>query len=77
MRLADRPLFGVVHAGVTAFTGPNRDALGFTYFYELGYSVGIDVSERSRLFRYLSLGYQANLGSDIEGHSLLFGWELK
>jgi hypothetical protein len=75
--LGERPLFGVAHFGATAFTGPNRKALGFGHFYELGYSLGVDVAERSRYFRSFSLGYQFNLGSDIEGYSLLFGWELK
>lgn len=72
-----RPLFGVAHMAVTAFTGPNRDALDFTHFYELGYSLGVEVSERSRFFRSFSIGFQANLGRDLEGYSLLFGWELK
>jgi hypothetical protein len=75
--LGDRPLFGVAHLGATAFTGPNRNALGFSHFYELGYSLGVDVSEHNRFFRAFRFGYQLNLGSDIEGHSLLFGWELK
>lgn len=75
--LGERPLFGVAHIGATAFTGPNRKALGFGHFYEIGYSVGVDVSERNRFFRAFSLGYQLNLGSDIDGYSVLIGWDLK
>lgn len=75
--LGERPLFGVANLGATAFTGPHRDALGFTHFYELGYSVGVNVAERNRFFRSFSIGYQLNYGSDIEGHSLLLGWRLK
>ncbi len=71
------PLFGVVHLGATAFTGPTRKALGFSHFYELGYAVGIDVSERNRFFRDFSLGGQINVGRDVEGVSLVFGWRLK
>ena len=72
-----RPLFGVVHLGATAFTGPTRDALGFSHFYELGYAVGVDVRERNRWFRDFTLGVQLNAGSDVEGVSLVFGWRLK
>lgn len=75
--LWERPLFGVVHLGGTAFTGASRDALGFTHFYELGYSLGLDVSEHNRYFSDFSLGYQWNTGSDVDGHSLVLAWRLK
>lgn len=71
------PLFGVVHLGATAFTGSTRGALGFSHFYELGYAVGLDVSARNRLFHDFTLGAQMNVGSDIEGVSLVFGWRLR
>ena len=73
----DLPLFGVVHAGATAFTGASRDALGFTHFYSIGYSVGLDVAERSRYFRGFTLGAQYNYGKEVDGFSLIFGWRLK
>ncbi len=75
--LWDLPLFGVAHVGGTAFTGPSRKALGFSHFYEIGYSVGMDVAERSRYFSAFSIGYQYITGSDVDGYSLLFGWRLK
>ncbi len=73
----DLPLFGVVHAGATAFTGPNRDALGFTHFYSIGYSMGLDVTERSRYFEGFTLGAQYSFGKEVDGFSLIFGWRLK
>jgi len=75
--LWERPLFGVAQLGVTAFTGPNRDALGFNHFYSLGYSVGIDVSQQSRYFDGFTLGGQLNIGPDVDGFSIVFGWRLK
>lgn len=75
--IADMPLFGVAHIGGTTFVGENREALDFTHFYELGYSLGLDLPESNRFFESLSLGYQWNFGSDVEGFSILFGWELK
>ncbi len=71
------PLFGVAHLGATAFNGPTRQVLGFTHFYELGYAVGIDVPKRNRFFQDFTLGAQVNVGNDIDGVSLVFGWRLK
>ena len=77
MALGNLPLFGTVHAGGTAFTGPNRDTLGFSHFYLLGYSIGIKVGETNRYFDSFSVGAHANFGSDVEGYSLRFAWQLK
>ena len=71
------PLFGVARVGATAFAGPARDALGFTHFYSIGYSVGVDTTERSRYFNGFTLGAQYNVGSDVDGVSVVFGWRLK
>ena len=75
--LGDVPLFGVARLGATAFTGPSRKALGFSHFYSIGYSVGLDVAERSRYFEDFTLGAQYNFGKDVDGFSLVFGWQLK
>ncbi|WP_133300545.1 hypothetical protein [Seongchinamella sediminis] len=77
LALGGMPLFGKLHAGGTAFTGANRDELGFSHFYELGYSVGIDISHYGYRVRALSLGYQVNAGRDVDGYSVLFAWELR
>ena len=71
------PLFGIAHLGGTAFTGPNRDALGFTHFYLAGYSVGLDVSETNRVFDAFSVGAHVNFGSKVDGYSLRFAWRFK
>ena len=74
--IVDLPLFGKLHLGATAFTGANRDALGFTHYFELGYSVGVDISRLGYKVKSLSLGYQWHYGTDVDGYSILFGWEL-
>lgn len=75
--IADLPLFGTAHLGGTAFTGQNRDSLGFTHFYELGYSLGLDISQLGNRVKSLSLGYQWSKGADVDGHSVLFSWSLR
>ena len=75
--LRDRPMFGIANVGATAFTGNNRDALGFTHFYDVGYSVGIDLSEKSRYLQDISIGYQVSTGADVDGYSILVGWTFK
>ena len=77
MSLWERPLFGIANIGGTAFTGSNRDALGFTHFYEIGYAIGIDLSQDSRYIKDVSIGYQVSTGSDVDGYSILLGWTLK
>ncbi|WP_188109781.1 autotransporter outer membrane beta-barrel domain-containing protein [Pseudohalioglobus sediminis] len=76
-KLLGRSLFGIAHVGATAFTGSNRDALGFTHFYEFGYSVGVDLSADNRFLEDISIGYQLSTGTDVDGHSILVGWNLK
>jgi hypothetical protein len=42
--LAGYPLAGVVHFGNTTFLGDNRDALGFSTLWSVGYALQLDVS---------------------------------
>lgn len=75
--LWDLPLFGVARLGATAFTGSNRNALGFNHFYSIGYSVGLNVGKRSRYFEGFTLGGQFNIGNDVDGFSVVLGWQPK
>jgi len=75
--LWDSPMFGIANVAATAFTGNNRDALGFTHFYDLGYSIGIDLSAKNRYLQDISLGYQISSGKDVDGYSILVGWTFK
>ncbi len=75
--LGSLPLFGTVHLGATAFTGPNRKALGFSHFYMLGYSVGVKVADTNPYFDAFSVGAHVNYGSEVDGYSLRFAWRLK
>jgi hypothetical protein len=74
--IGEFPVFGIVSAGGTAFLGHNRDALGFTQFYQAGYSLALDISKRNYWIKSLSLGYQWNQGKDVSGQSILFSWEI-
>ncbi|MEM1114324.1 MAG: hypothetical protein AAGI11_20600 [Pseudomonadota bacterium] len=77
LSLGSLPLFGTVHLGASAFTGQNRNVLGFTHFYLAGYSVGLNVAETNRFFEAFSLGAHVNFGGDVDGYSLRFAWRLK
>ncbi|WP_116364296.1 hypothetical protein [Parahaliea mediterranea] len=63
--LNEHPLYLIGHAAATTFTGPGRDQLGFTHFYELGASLG---------YRQVALGLQAVLGPDVDGLSITFNY---
>ena len=71
--LARYPVSGIAHLGDTMFVGDNRKALGFDSFFDLGYSLEIDISDMGFFINSLRLGYQWNTGSDVEGHTVLFG----
>ncbi len=71
------PVFGIVGAGATAFLGDNRDALGFTHFYQAGYSLALDFSKHGYWIKSLSIGYQWNQGADVSGQSILLDWEIR
>ncbi|MFV8818573.1 Solitary outer membrane autotransporter beta-barrel domain [Haliea sp. E17] len=71
------PLFGIVNAGATTFLGDDRDALGFKYYYQAGYSVALDFSASTAWIKTVSIGYQWNQGDNVSGQSLLINWELR
>ena len=70
--LAQFPVSGIAHLGDTLFVGDNRKALGFDSFFDLGYSLEIDISDMGFFVNSLRIGYQWNTGSDVEGHTVLF-----
>jgi hypothetical protein len=74
--IAQYPISGVAHLGNTTFVGDNRDALGFDSFFDLGYSLEIDISDMAFFVNSLRLGYQWSIGSDVKGHTILFGWDV-
>ena len=77
LSLGDYPLFGIVNAGATTFLGAERDALGFKYYYQAGYSIALDISARDNWIKSFSIGYQWNEGDNVSGQSILFNWELR
>jgi len=76
LSVGDYPLYGIVNVGATSFLGADRDALGFKYYYQAGYSVALDISARNGWVKSFSIGYQWNEGDNVSGQSLLFNWEL-
>jgi len=75
-KLANFPLYGVAHLGNVTFIGNNRDALGFNYFFEAGYSFKLDVSSKYSKISAISLGYQWSKGDNVSGHTILFSWDM-
>lgn len=73
LSIAQYPISGISHLGNTMFVGDNRKALGFDSFFDLGYSLEIDISDMAFFINSLRIGYQWNAGNDVEGHTILFG----
>jgi Solitary outer membrane autotransporter beta-barrel domain len=63
--LGEHPLYVIGHLGNTTFIGSNRDQLDFTYYNELGASLGIEK---------FTLGFLTILGGNVEGLSLVFNY---
>jgi len=70
------PISGIAYLGSTTFVGNNRNALGFDSYFDLGYSLKIDISDMSFLVNSIRIGYQWSVGHDVKGHTILFGWDL-
>ena len=68
--IAEYPIYGIAHLGNTTFVGNDRDILGFSYFFEVGYSLKMDISHEKLPLESLSLG------DNVTGYTILFGWEL-
>jgi len=73
LKLADAPLSLVLLVGNTTFLGPNRDALDFDSFFELGAAIEADVSARGWRIKTLRFGAKAIVGENVTGWSLVVG----
>lgn len=62
---AKRRIYLIGHIANTTFLGDNREQLDFTYFNEVGLSLGID---------QYALGLMAVFGDDVSGASLTFNY---
>jgi len=62
----EHPLFIIGHLGNTTFLGSGRDELGFSYFNELGISLGVES---------VAIGIMGLLGDDVDGWSLTFNYD--
>lgn len=63
--IRDYPLSVIGHLGHTSFMGPGRDELGFSYFSEVGASIGVGSG---------AVGLLGVLGDNVEGWSLTFNY---
>lgn len=62
--------------GHTRIFGPERDALGFDSFFELGAGIDLDVSARGWKIKSLRFGAKAIFGPDVDGWGLIIGYGL-
>ena len=67
------PVTTVGLLGATTFIGPQRDALGFTEFFEAGLALEADISKHGWGIRSLRFGLKAIVGPDVTGWSLIVG----
>jgi hypothetical protein len=74
MSISVFPLAAVVTVGYTTFLGPDRDELGFEYFFEGGLALEMDVSEKDWMLQNFRLGGKGIYGEDVTGWSLILGY---
>jgi len=75
-KMFDNPLSIVGIFGNTRIFGPERDALGFDSFFELGAGIDLDVSARGWKLKSLRFGAKAIFGPDVDGWGLIIGYGL-
>jgi len=68
------PLALVESIGNTSFWGGNRDALGFTHFFEFGLALEPDLERHGWELRKLRLGGKLMFGKDLTGWGLILGY---
>jgi hypothetical protein len=69
------PLSGIIHTGYTVFLGDNRDALGFSNYAELGYSIRFDISREELPLISFNIGAKGIRGDNgVTGWSVILGY---
>lgn len=69
-----QPLKILAVFGSTSFLGENRDALGFSHFFEFGGGLELDVSQtHGQPFRALRVRLSRIFGDNVEGFQIGFG----
>ncbi|MCK5697952.1 MAG: hypothetical protein KAI02_07310 [Gammaproteobacteria bacterium] len=69
------PLSGIIHLGYTSFLKNNRDAIGFSQYGALGYSIKFDISHKNIPVKSFNLGVKGIVGdNNLTGWSILFGY---
>jgi len=72
--LGTLPLALAASLGHTSFHDGERDALGFTSFFEAGLALETDISTYDLRVKKLRLGTKAIAGEDVAGWSLILGY---
>jgi len=72
--LGNYPLALVVDINNTTFLGPERDALGFEYFFEGGLALEANLSREGWPVKKARLGAKAIYGEDVTGWTLILGY---
>jgi hypothetical protein len=73
-KIAGSPLAIVGLLGNTEFFGPQREALGFSGFFEAGLGLQVDISNKGHKVKSLRFGAKAILGPDVTGWGLILGY---
>jgi len=69
------PIIWQVFLGHTHFVGPGDSQVGFSYFHELGASIGLDIASYGILLRSFRLGASYLIGDKVSGWSLILGYD--
>jgi len=73
-KIAGSPLAIVGLFGNTEFFGPQREALGFSGFFEAGLGLQVDISNKGHKVKSLRFGAKAIIGPDVDGWGLILGY---
>lgn len=74
MKWAGYPIAIGTGVGGTTLLGPNRDELGFSYFFDAGLFLEADISDRELPFKKVRLGAKGITGDNVVGWSAVFGF---
>ena len=72
--LADYPLLWQTFLGGIYYVGEDQDVLGWTYYGELGATLGVDLRRLGLMINALRLGTSIIQGDNITGWSIVVGY---
>lgn len=69
------PVIWQAFLGHTHLVGPGDSQVGFSYFHEVGASIGLDIVSYGILLRSIRLGASYLIGDSVSGWSLILGYD--